>query len=372
MINSIAASIIWEGRSKGTTWFHPRACVIPHRDGVISLMTMQSISGSDVFGPVHWSISTDKGHTWSPPEKIPGLGKHNYPNDLQEGVCDVVPDFHTQTDTALAIGHNVYYRDGVLTKPSTDRYPVYVVRTANGHWLPRQKLAWHNKDEPTLYTCGCAQRINLPNGSILIPMSVGFTPGEPRVVCSVRCRFDGVRLKMTEMGNALNLNVGRGLLEPSLASFNGKFYMTIRAEDDHGYASVSDNGLLWEDKQPWCWDDGIPLTMSTTQQRWIANKQGLFLVYTRKAEDNVNVMRWRAPLYIAQVDPQTLRLIRSSEKVVFPIIGDGVNNSDHVARMGNFHTVNVSENESWVTTGETLPSDGWKGNTLLARIKWAT
>jgi len=57
--------------------------------------------------------------------------------------------------------------------------------------------------------------------------------------------------------------------------------------------------------------------------------------------------------------------------VVLPLIGDGVNDADHVARMGNFHVTTVSPSESWVTVGETLPNDGWRGNTLLARIAWA-
>ena len=51
-------------------------------------------------------------------------------------------------------------------------------------------------------------------------------------------------------------------------------------------------------------------------------------------------------------------------------IGDGVNDPDHVARMGNFHVVNASRNESWVTVGETLPHENWRGNTMLGRIFW--
>ena len=82
-------------------------------------------------------------------------------------------------------------------------------------------------------------------------------------------------------------------------------------------------------------------------------------------------MRWRAPLYLARVDTKRLCLIRATERIVLPLIGDGVDNARHVARMGNFHTVAVTPQESWVTVGETLPNDGWKGNTLLARIKWA-
>jgi hypothetical protein len=39
--------------------------------------------------------------------------------------------------------------------------------------------------------------------------------------------------------------------------------------------------------------------------------------------------------------------------------------------MGNFHTVAAAPGESWVTVGETRPDDGWKGDTLLARIRWS-
>jgi len=148
--------------------------------------------------------------------------------------------------------------------------------------------------------------------------------------------------------------------------------MTIRAEDGHGYVSVSEDGLTWAEKRPWTWDDGAGVVMSTTQQRWLAHSDGLYLVYTRRAAENLNVMRWRAPLYVARVDRSSLRLVRESEQVVLPLIGDGVHDADHVARMGNFHVTNASPGESWVTVGETLPNDGWRGDTLLARIHWRT
>lgn len=370
-VRDITVSTIWEGRRTGTTWFHPRVCALPYLDNTAFLMACQSIGGSDVFGQVHWSWTTDRGHTWSDPTPIASLGRRRLPNGLQEGICDVVPEYHPTTHTLLAIGHNVYYRDNVLTKPSEDRFPVYAVRDPNGQWRGRTQLPWPGETVPAIYTCGCAQRVNLPDGRILIPLSVGEQPEAPRFVCSVVCTFDGTRLVIESMGNSLRLNIGRGLLEPTLARLDGTTYMTIRAEDGHGYVTSSDDGLIWNEMQPWCWDDGTPLTMSTTQQRWIANSHGLFLVYTRKATENINVMRWRAPLYIAQVNTETLRLIRSSEHIVIPLSGDGVNDADHVARMGNFHTVNAGANEAWVTVGETLPNDGWRGNTLLARISWS-
>jgi len=175
---------------------------------------------------------------------------------------------------------------------------------------------------------------------------------------------NGIRKKLAH-------DQGRGLLEPSLIHYGRRFLLTLRAEDNRGYVCASEDGLSWTPKQPWAWDDGEPLTMSTTQQHWLAHSAALFLVYTRKDPSNVNVPRWRAPLWMAQVDTQTLRLLRATERIVLPLVGDGVNAPDDVAYSGNFHPVNVSPEESWVTDGEMLSKRGWKGDLLLARIRWA-
>ena len=71
------------------------------------------------------------------------------------------------------------------------------------------------------------------------------------------------------------------------------------------------------------------------------------------------------------MDPTTLRLHRDTERTVLPLVGDGVKQPDDVAYSGNFHPVNISPNESWVTDDEMLPKRGWKGDLLLARIRWA-
>lgn len=86
---------------------------------------------------------------------------------------------------------------------------------------------------------------------------------------------------------------------------------------------------------------------------------------------NENVFRWRSPLWLAEVDPDFLRLRRATERVVLPLVGDGVNHPDRVAIMGNFHVTNASPSESWVTDGEWLHRAGGRGDLLLARIHWA-
>ncbi|MGY8652869.1 MAG: hypothetical protein ACKVJX_04540 [Verrucomicrobiia bacterium] len=54
LIKSITKEVVRRNRDgKGVTWFHPRACPVPGMDGAppTILMTLQSIGGSDYFGP---------------------------------------------------------------------------------------------------------------------------------------------------------------------------------------------------------------------------------------------------------------------------------------------------------------------------------
>lgn len=359
---------------QGTTWFHPRACMVPDAEGKTTvLMTLQEIGGSDYFGPVHWSESPDGGKTWSEPEVIPALAREpvdGHPG-LMAGVCDVVPQFHTQTGTVLALGHVVFYRGPRFARgDQLARYPVYAVRRKDGSWSERKILKWDDPRGANIYTNNCGQRVVLPNGDIMMSFTFGPTANN-REVAGVRCAFDGEELKILEVGPPLKNPVGRGLLEPSVTYHRDKFLITIRAEDGHGYVAVSDDGLRYERKTAWAWDDGTPIAMSTTQQHWLTHSDGLYLVYTRRDSSNTNVIRWRSPLWVARVDPERLCLMRDTEKVVLPLIGDGNQKPDEVALMGNFHVTNVSPQESWVTVGEWLPRQGARGDLLLGRIRWS-
>lgn len=370
-IGTIERKVLWNGRKVGKSWFHPRACVIPSvgsAEKPVVFMTLQEITGSDVFGQVHWTMTTDLGQTWREPEPIPAFARGDVEGGLQEGVCDVVPQFHPPTGVVLAMGHNVYYKAGKLTKPQEDRFPVYAIRTADGRWTERKQLKWEDSRGSGIYTCGCGERLLMDNGDVLAAISFAPKGEVNRKVTSFRCAFDGRELIVKQVGNELVNPAKRGLLEPSLVRWSDEYFMTIRAEDDRGYVARSANGLQWTKPQPWMFDDGEPLVMSTTQQHWLPHKDRLHLVYTRKTKDNEEVLRWRSPVFIAAVDTETLRLIRATEQVVFPL---DAKDPAHTTRMGNFHPVTVSPAESWITTGEERPFDGRKGDLLLARIRWS-
>jgi len=372
---SITREILSQNRDGSSiTWFHPKACVVPASDSMAEtlFMTMQGIDGSDTFGPVHSWSSVDQGSTWSQPEPIHAFNRREVPNHpgLMAGVCDVVPEYHPPTDTVLAIGQVVFYRGPrFATKDQLARYPIYAVRSRDGSWSKRQVLHWDDPRGSFIYSNNCGQRVVLENGDILLAFSFGST-SDHRSVATLRCRFNGETLSIAQVGTPLELKAGRGLLEPSLTRFGDRFYLTLRAEDGRGYLAVSQDGLHWNRKETWKWEDGQPLDLSSTQQHWLTHGEELFLVYTRKAMENQNVIRWRAPLWMARVNLEQHRLIRSSEQVVFPMIGDGVSQPDEVALMGNFHITPVSKNESWVTVGEWLPRKDARGNLLLARLRW--
>ena len=396
MIATLSREVVSDTTRGEPLWFHPRACAVPRPDsapplgdsridhrpaipdqGSLLVMTAQGISGSDVFGPVHWMTSADGGRTWSEARPVPGFGRRSLPDGMEEGVCDAVPEYHAPTGRVLVLGFNVYYRDDVLARPNEDRHVPYAVfDPATGSWSGRQRLAWDDPLASAIYTSNCSQRVTLDAsdgvraGDVIVPLSFGPRGRRDRFAATVRCTFDGAELRVAERGSLHELAVRRGLLEPSVCRVGGAFFLTVRAEDGRGYVSRSGDGLDWQPLAPWCWDDGEPIAMSTTQQRWLPHSDALYLVYTRRSEDNRSVMRWRSPLWLAEVDRARLCLLRATERVVFPLKGDGIGDPEGVPLMGNFHTTAISPAESIVTVGENLPGSGYRGRTLLARITW--
>ena len=269
LVASIEKFTLRRGRDgSGPTWFHPRCCVVPGvsstaGDGPLVLMTLQTIAGSDFFGPVQWMATRDLGRTWTEPQPVPALGRVKRDDGWDEGICDVVPEFHAATGTVLAMGHSVCYRSAKFEKDQPPRWPVYAV-WKNGEWGERRKLEWDDPRGSLIYTNNCGQRVVLPNGDIAFVMTFG-AKGTKRSAAGVRCSFDGRTLSIKEVGREMKHPAGRGLLEPSLVKWRDKFFVTLRAEDDRGYVATSDDGLDFTDKQPWAWDNRELLSMSTTQ-----------------------------------------------------------------------------------------------------------
>ncbi|HSI63706.1 MAG TPA: sialidase family protein, partial [Candidatus Saccharimonadia bacterium] len=220
---------------------------------------------------------------------------------------------------------------------------------------------------------GCVQRVDLENGDILLPIYFQAKGDKYYRVTVLRCSFDGKTLKYVSQGNELELASGRGVYEPSLTRFKGKYYLTLR-NDTAGYVSVSDDGQTFGPIKQWTWDDGSELGTYNTQAHWVAHEDALYLAYTRRGAFNDHIMRNRAPIFMARVDPEKLHVLRETERILLPEGG---------ARFGNFGVTEVNENETWVTDSEwmqthgpdhIIPKDNVYGaddRVYAARILWA-
>lgn len=355
-------------------WFHPRAGIIPGggKDGNPAVvMTMQKyfVKSSDYFSGLSVIRTDDLGKTWTEPEAQPALDWRDEGHGITVGICDVTPGWHAPTRKLLGIGHTVRYKDEKLManpRPRETGYASYDPST--DAWTPWKTLEM--PDDPKFYSAGsgCAQWLVEPDGSLLVPIYFKPKSDDYNAVMSVtvlRCSFDGDTLRFVEQGSEHTVEDPRGCGEPSITKYQGKYFMTIR-NDVRGYVTTSEDGLHYAAIQPWTFDDGEELGSYNTQQHWVTHSDGLFLAYTRRGANNDHIMRNRAPLFIAQVDPERLCVIRDTEKVLVPERG---------ATLGNFGVVTVNEHESWVTVGEGMIQEaekrGAEGAVWATRVVWS-
>ena len=357
-------------------WVQPRAGIVPGAgtngmSRVVMTMSTLDLAGSDVFKGMNIMHTDDLGKNWTKVvEHIP----LNPRFETIEGEVRPVsvdgfqPKWHQASGKLLGIGHTVVYTPEwrvVEKRPRHTAYSYYDPDTCQ--WAEPQKLIM--PDPVKFYNSGacCSQRFDLPDGIILLPIQ--FTSdlsGKQFFATVLKCSFDGHTLLYIDNSDELTLDDGtRGLYEPSITCFNGEYFLTLR-HDKQGFVSKSRDGMHFSPVQPWTFDDGSDLGNYNTQQHWVTHSDGLFLVYTRRGANNDHVFRHRAPLFMAQVDPVNLQVIRSTETILVPERG---------ARLGNFGITEISRDETWVTVAEWMQPKGCEkygsdGSIFIARIKW--
>jgi len=373
----IQLDTISSGFDKKSCWVHPRAGAIPANPPSV-VLTMQKLllTGSDVFYALNEMRTDDLGKTWrGPTEHAATLGRREEPGGIIVGACDFWPKWHAKSGKLLGIGHTVRYKDNkvMAVRRRETAYSVYDPKKRT--WTAWVTLAMPDTTKFFNAGAGCVQRLDLPNGDILLPIYFkGETEKFSRVTV-LRCGFDGSKLTFIEQGNELTLNTDRGLGEPSLTRYRGRYYLTLR-HDKAACVSTSKDGLHFNEPKKWSWEDGNDLGSYNTQAHWVTHDDALFLVYTRRGANNDHIPRHRAPLFIGQVDTEKLCVIRSTERELVPQRG---------ARLGNFGVTEVNANETWVTVAEWMqttppnPYDfakcmkyGSANAVFVSRIKWKT
>jgi len=371
---TISQEVLLESKPNEHTWFHPRVAVIPNSDKSRPpsvVMTLQKLLPvSDYFSGMSSMLFSSDRQQWSKPVAPPELGWTKGTNGVDIAVADVTPVWHARLQKVIAVGTQIRYsKQGQQlddeTRSHQTAYAIYDPKTKQWtSWKVLQMPADNKYD----YACSaCAQWLVEPDGTLLLPFYHGASSKTPFSVTVVRCTFDGAEIRFKSQGNTLKLNVVRGLFEPSLIKFQNRYFLTLR-NDLKAYVTTSQDGMQFTPIKAWTFDDGKDLGSYNTQQHWIGHSDGLFLVYTRRGANNDHIVRHRAPLFMAQVDPAKLTVLRKTEKIIVPEEG---------ALLGNFGAADINSAESWVTVGERrnykkLPKDQWKSNSvLLVKIKWS-
>lgn len=371
---TISRQVLLESKPNEHTWFHPRVATIPNSDAssqFTALMTLQKLLPvSDYFSGMSWMLFSSHSNQWSKPIAPPELAWKKGTGNVDIAVADVTPVWHPQWKKVIAVGTQVRYskQGHQLEDKTRSHQTAYAIYDPESGTWTSWKVLQMPADKTYHYACSaCAQWLVEPDGTLLLPFYHGPNSKTPFSVTVVRCTFDGTKIQFKTAGNTLKLNIARGLFEPSLIKFQNRYYLTLR-NDLKSYISTSDDGLQFEPIKSWTFDDGKDLGSYNTQQHWIDHSDGLFLVYTRRGANNDHIVRHRAPLFMARIDPENLTVLRKTEKILVPEEG---------ALLGNFGAAMINANESWVTVGERrnfkkIPRDEWKSNSVyLVKIKWS-
>lgn len=356
-------------------WVHPRVGIVPGAgtkgmSRIVMTMNTLDLAGSDVFRGMYAMHTDDMGKNWSEiTEQSPLKPRfETIEGDVRPvAVSDFWPAWHGKSGKLLGTGHSVVYTPDWKVTPNRPRDTVYsYYDPKTDQWAAPQKLEMPDPVKFHNAGAGCTQRYDLPDGVILLP--IYFNPsGTNSTVTVVKCKFDGVKLHYVDNGDELAIadDGTRGLGEPSLTCFNGDYFLTIR-NDKQGFVTKSRDGMRFLPVRTWQFDDGSDLGNYNTQQHWVTHSEGLFLVYTRRGANNDHVFRHRAPLFMGQVNPETMQVIRSTERILVP---------EHGARLGNFGVSDISADETWVTVSEWMQPAGCEkygsdGRIFVARIRW--
>ncbi len=323
--------------------------------------------GAHGYHDVFQSVSRDHGVTWSKMSMIPSLRRTQQDDGYEVVAGDLWPMWHQATSKVLLTGKTFNFEHGTKENFLREKVSYAVIDPKSVLCGPLRtiKMPEHDHDGKPIVApnAGCHQRVDLANGEILLPIRYQKNDRK-RIYTTIvaRCQFDGETLTYVEHGSEHTIPTHRGLYEPSVTQFGDEFFLTMRADDD-AFVSKSRDGIHYTPHKPWTFDDGESLGSYHTQQHWVTIANRLYLVYTRRGANNDHIMRHRAPLFIAQVDPVTLQVIRSTEQVLVP---------ENDAMLGNSGVCRISDAEAWVTVAEGGVSRGKRqgdnNRVILAKI----
>ena len=367
----IVRSVIAEGDSQWD-WTQARTAIVTPQAEVSFLTTMSRTAkvGAHGYHDVFAIYSDRLGQRWSQPQSIPSLRRTRNDDGFEVVAGDLCPIWHEPTGKVLVTGKTFNFAGGSKEDILREKVSYCVFDPKTRTFGPLRIMSVPDKDHsgnPIIApNAGCHQQVVLDDGTVLLPVRYQTSRSKRNYTSVVmKCAFDGTTLRYVTHGSEHSVPTRRGLYEPSVATFDGQYFLTLRA-DDGSWVARSSDGIHFTEHVPWRFDDGTELGSYNTQQHWVTIGGKLYLVYTRRGAKNDHIMRHRAPLFIAEVDPGRLVVKRDTEQIVV---------RENHATLGNSGVCRINDLESWITVAEGRVSHGQRkgenNRVILARIRIA-
>ncbi len=337
---TVTTTLVREGAPEKSRWTIPRVTAMGGAGAagtpeILLTMAKLSTTGTDVYRGVAFMTSPDMGATWTALTELP-YAPQLLREDIQGMFGAVVPVWHVKTGKVLLLGNCVGYTHYGTPKVKLTglRYPAYAVYDPVAReWSPSYTVLTDQQDANTTSGFPWVE----DDGTLLWPCNGGQV---------LKAAFDGTKLTVLERSPRIEglgkqpKNTG----ESHLTKLDGRYFISIRCPDQNRIATGRD-GLHFDPAVPLTWEDGTLVPSIATQMRWVRQRGRLYLVYTRVDDSSKGIFRNRAPLWMAELDPATLRLKKSTEVIAVPI-------SPSRDDLGNFGTAFINDSLSWITTAE--------------------
>ncbi len=218
------------------------------------------LSGCDVTYGQYLCRSTDGGRTWSAPKRVEA-----FPDRFEHGhriTTGAGPRYSRHYDRWFGLGCTQTMMgdqrpmDGMVNGRPT-MTPIWATLDAErGEYGPARQLPF-----PLPYSKALpfGEPVETEDGELIVPFYFCGVESETKadawspvseVVC-VSYRFVGDELKVARVGRPLAVpELKRGLCEPSLVRFKGRYYLTLRS-DEYGAWTESADGLNFGEVRPW-------------------------------------------------------------------------------------------------------------------------
>ncbi|MBM3473665.1 MAG: exo-alpha-sialidase [Armatimonadetes bacterium] len=153
----------------------------------------------------------------------------------------------------------------------------------------------------------------------------GFTYTDAVMIIGTWTRDNRLSWEVSQPIQADPKRSTRGMIEPTVAELpDGRLLCVMRGSNggaldpefkipSYRWFSVSrDGGYHWTTPAPWTYDDGAPFFSPSSMSQLLRHSSGRYFWLGNISEQNCRGNDPRYPLYIGEVDPKSLCLVRSS------------------------------------------------------------